>query len=78
MKGILKFNLDNHDDDMALKRCHKSLAMTLVIWEFSQNSRKELESQVNDLDQFEAIDLVYKRFDELLEKYGIIINDLIE
>ena len=75
MKGILKFNLDDHDDDMALKRCHKSLAMAMVLWEFMYNSRGDIEEKGGDE---KTLDMVYEHFTDLLEKNCIIIDELIE
>ena len=75
MEGILKFNLDDHDDDMALKRCHKSAAMAIVLWEFLYNSRIEIDELGGDE---KTLDLVYKRFNELLDENCIIIDELIE
>ena len=75
MKGILKFNLDDHDDDMALKRCHKSLATAMVLWEFLNNSRGDIEEKGGDE---KTLDMVYEHFTDLLEKNCIIIDELIE
>lgn len=70
MKGMIEFNLDNRDDDMAMKRCHKSLQMALVIWCFTTGRSK--------FQEFKTPEDVFNYFNELLEKYSIDINDLVE
>lgn len=70
MKGILKFDLDDPTDDIALKRCHKSLQMALVIWDFTTGRSKYKE--------FKTPEDVFSFFDDLLGKYSIDINDLLE
>ena len=75
MEGILKFNLDDLDDDMALKRCHKSASMAMVIWYFLYNSRADIEKKGANK---KTLDMVYQHFNELLEKNCIIIDELIE
>lgn len=80
MKAILEFNLDEKEDDQALKRCHKSLAMALTLFDFAYNSRKGIEyaCEADDIDAFEAVDMCFKKFFELLEQNSKIIDDLIE
>lgn len=81
MKAILEFNLDEREDDQALKRCHKSLAMAMVLFDFAYNSRKGIEYELEgreDMDAFGAVELCFKRFFELLDEHSIIIDDLIE
>lgn len=70
MKGMIEFNLDNRDDDMAMKRCHKSLQMAWVIWYFTIARSK--------FQEFKTPEDVFNYFNELLEKYSIDINDLVE
>jgi hypothetical protein len=75
MEALLKFNMDNPDDQMAHLRCVKSLDMALVIWEFIRNSRKKLEDR-EFKDSYEAIEATYERFFELLEEHDINIDKL--
>ena len=75
MKAILEFNLDEEADDMALKRCHKSLAMANVLWEFLHNSRKRIEYDMNEVEYI-AVQKVYTRFEELLDEHCILLEDL--
>jgi len=82
MKAILEFDLDEIDDRRAHLRAVKSLDMALVIWELLRNSRKELEWTIEnetegDYAQKEiGLSMVYDKFEELLEHYGINIDEL--
>jgi len=81
MKAQLNFDLDEKDDAMAHLRCIKSLDMALVLWELFYNTRKSIESELDnkpDADIYEGIDLLYKRFHDLLDEYNIITDELVE
>jgi len=84
MKAILEFYLDDHDDVMAHKRCVKALDMALVIWEFAHNSKKTIESQVEELKKhkdftsYDVLDLVFDRFNEICEEEDINIDNLLD
>jgi hypothetical protein len=71
MKAIIEFDLDNHEDKMAYKRANASLDMALVLWEIRHNLRRKLED-ANDVDK-----VFYEIFD-LMDKYGVVVDDLIE
>jgi hypothetical protein len=75
MEALLKFNMNDSDDRMAHLRCVKSLDMALVIWEFLRNSRKKLEDR-EFKDGYEAIEVTYEEFYNLLEEHGINIDKL--
>lgn len=72
MKATLEFDLK--DDAMAHLRCVKATEMALVIWEFLHNSRKEMEQELDK----DTLDAVYREFYNLLDKYDINIDELIE
>ena len=76
MKAVIEFDLNDPDDDMALKRCHKSLSMAMVLFEFYYNGRKEIEYDM-DIKESIAVDKVYKRFHDLLDEHSILIDELI-
>ena len=78
MKAILEFNLDDPDERKAHQRCTKSLDMALALWQFQHNSRKTIEEEAEKVSPLEAIDLVYKAFNELMEEHNIMLDDLIE
>lgn len=77
MEAILKFNLEDVDDKMSHLRCIKSSDMALVLWEFVRNSRKSLENNYKEgQDFYDGIDETYKRLFELFEDYHIDIDEL--
>lgn len=84
-KAILEFDLSDHDDVMDHKRCVKALDMALVLWEFYHNSKKYLEYQIQekkiaekDLNPYDAMDLVFEHFRELLDEHDVNIDNLVE
>lgn len=81
MKATLDFDLSDHDDVMDHKRCVKALDMALVLWEFYHNSKKSLEYKMDadsEFTRYDAIEAVFEHFRELLDEYGVIINDLVD
>lgn len=78
MEAVLKFNMDDFDDQIAHLRCVKSSDMALVIWEFIRNSRKKLENREysKDSDVFDGIEATYEEFYNLLEEHDINIDKL--
>ena len=66
MKARLTFDLDDHDDARAHKRCIHSEGMALVLWDLVYNSR-----DCNSVEEMQ--DMITQR----CERYGIIIDDLI-
>ena len=77
-KGILEFDLDSLDDVLMYKRCLKSQDMALLIWEFSINSRKRVENIIENEDTLKGIDLVFTEFIDLMEKYDVDIDKLVD
>ena len=84
MKAELKYDLENIEDEMALKRAIKSKDLCLVIFEIENRIEKQIESQ-NDYapDSVESdaynrcIDLFFKEINSILTKHDINIDDLI-
>lgn len=77
MKAILEFDLDDPDDNLAHQRCVKATDMAIVLWEFNSNSRKTIESMLNDKNSYDAVDLVFKVFRNLLDEQNVNIDSLI-
>ena len=75
MKAVLKYDLNEIDDRIEHLRCIKATDMALVLWEFSYNTRKELDF---DKEADYVLDAVYKKFYELLEDHNINIDELIQ
>lgn len=87
MKAELKFDLNDFDDKIAHLRAIKSLDLSLVLWELTSNSRKSIESSVENLSDthsqeyidgyYEGVNKVFERIYELLDENNISIDELI-
>jgi len=66
MKARLTFDLSDHDDSRAHRRCIHSEGMALVLWELIHNS-----SDCNNIDD------MHDMTTQKCERYGIVIDDLI-
>jgi len=85
----LEFDLNDPDDRMEFARATKSLDLALALWQFSYNTKKslqwEIESQAekNDLPQevvdaqFETLNKVYDKFYEIMNEHDINLETLI-
>jgi len=74
MKAILEFDLDNPEDLKSHLRCVKSSDMASFIWELKHNFWRKWK---HDEDAFNLSN--YKEaLGELMEEYGINMDDLIE
>lgn len=78
-EGILKFDLNDFDDRIAHLRAVKSLDMALALWSIIHNTKKNLEwsFESQEIDKYEALDLVYEKIHEILDEHNINIDDLI-
>lgn len=78
-EGILKFDLNDFDDRIAHLRAVKSLDMALALWSIVHNTKKKLEwsFESQEIDKYEALDLVYEKIHEILDEHNINIDDLI-
>ncbi len=79
MEAILKFDLNQFEDRMDYERVNKSLDIVNALWHFLYNSKKQLLVDVEDedVDKFDAVELVYDRIFELLEEHDVNINKLV-
>ncbi len=64
-KGILEFDLNDADDNMAHKRAVKSLDMALALWDITHNTKKALEWTMEGKE----IDKIKKQYKGLV-KFG--------
>lgn len=80
MKAKLIFDLSDSEDAQRFERVCKANDMSTVIWNFLRSSRKtieqKLESQEGEIDVFEAVDLCFNRFGELLEENNLDIDKI--
>jgi hypothetical protein len=67
MKARLTFDLNDRDDAMSHKRCIHSTGLALVLWDLIYNSRDC--NSVEDMQEMIA---------QKCERYGIVIDDLID
>lgn len=79
VKGIIKFDMSDLDDRKAYLRCFKSLDMSLVLWTFMRQTRKEFENNTLSSEDFYAgVEQTFEKFNELLDKYAINIDELVD
>ena len=81
--ATLRFNLTDQDDRDEHARCMKSLDMAKVIWHFMYNTKKgikysiEAEQQKDpSFDCYDAVDMVFSKFYEMLQEESISIDQL--
>jgi hypothetical protein len=80
-KAILKFDLNDFDDRMAHLRAVKSLDLSMAIWDILQ-LRKTMERRYENIDNtnndvFDGIEAMSVGISEILDEYGIKIDDLV-
>ena len=75
----LIFNLDDPYDQQAHLRAVKSVDMASFIFQLISNERKSLMYKIEDknMKDWETVNLVFDRIHELLDEYGINIDELI-
>jgi hypothetical protein len=66
MKARLTFDLNDHDDARAHRRCIHSEGMALVLWELIYNSR-----DCNSVEEMQEM------ITQKCERNGVVIDDLI-
>ena len=71
-EGILKFNLDDHDDEVAHLRAVKALDLVLVLWDMDQY----LRTQYKYADKEEAFEY-REKLRELLSERNIDLDELL-
>jgi hypothetical protein len=79
MKAKLIFDLNEFEDRMDYERVNKSLDIVNALWHFLYNSKKEIMQDVEneDVDKFDAVELVYGKLFELLEEHDVNVNKLV-
>lgn len=73
-KGILEFDLDNKDDEMAMKRAMKSTDMASFIFELQNNFWRKWKHNDTDFN----LDTYKESLGDLLDEYNIKIDELID
>jgi len=81
-KGILEFNLDDLDDRRAHLRATMATNLALCLWDMSNTAHREIEYRLEttklDLSPFEVKEMIFDKFGEILEKYNINLDELID
>lgn len=84
MEAILKFNLNDQDDNASHMRCVKSDDMAFVLFDLLHNTRDKVEHIIEiaedtnqNIDANDAIELLYQEIYNLLEKYNVDIDELL-
>lgn len=83
-KAILEFDLTDADDRMEHLRAIKSTDMALMIWQLVYNTKKdilrELEAEefAGGVDHdYDLLDKVFEKINDLISEHNIAIDDLI-
>lgn len=80
MKGILEFNLDDHDDMIKFKRYNKADDMAYALFGIIYNTKKDIEYMIDVNDKitpYDVLDMVYKRINEHLDDNNINIDEIV-
>lgn len=83
MKAKLIFDLSDRDDTIEYRRVTQSISMACALFDILQLSKRcyrEFESAEDDNlpDVFEGIDMMAEAIAEVLEKYNLNVDTLIE
>lgn len=80
MKATLEFNLDDHDDKLALLRCVKATNMAIALFEIEMNLKKRCEFALDaddNMNKYEALELIFEKLYDTIHESGINIEELI-
>ena len=80
-KATLTYNISDPDDNQDFKRAVKSLDMSMALWDIL-NLKKKLESRFEDQDNtnndvFDGLDALAEGIGEILDQYGIVVDELL-
>tara|TARA_R110002096_G_scaffold353470_1_gene546730 strand:- start:490 stop:717 length:228 start_codon:yes stop_codon:yes gene_type:complete len=73
-KGIIEYNLDVREDEIAMKRAMKSTDMAMFIWELQHNFWRKWKHDDTDFN----LDTYRESLGDLLDEYNINIDELID
>ena len=78
MKAIVKFDLTDPDDRLDHKQWAKASDMACVLWEFAHNSKKSIEWEMDgkEINKYEALDMVFEKFWDLMNEHSINIDEI--
>lgn len=71
-KGILEYDLNNRDEEMAMKRAMKSADMAMFIWELQHNFLRKWKHDDSDFN----LETYREALSDLLDEYNINMDEL--
>jgi len=80
-KAILKYDISNPEDSQDFKRAVKSFDMAMALWDIVQLRKKienRFEAQDNtNNDVFDGIDAMAEGIGDILDRYHIVVDELL-
>lgn len=78
MKGILEFDLNEHDDVEAHKRAVKALDILLALWDIDQHLRSQIKYAPDNMSDevYETLESTRNTVHQILNKYNISFDEL--
>ncbi len=78
-KAILEYDLNDSDDRLDHLRAVKSLDLALSLWQIVYNTRKGIENELEfkEMTNYELLDKVYGEMRDILDRYNISIDELV-
>jgi len=79
MKGKIKFDLNNPEDQSKFKRVFKADDMAFALFEILRNTKKQLEWSLEgkDIDKYDTLELIYEKIWDIVNEHNIDIDDII-
>lgn len=82
MEVIFKINVIDEDSQLEANRLLKAKDMALALHDIANNIQKraewECESLEADSDPSDGVYVMSRKINEVLQKYGIVIDDLVQ
>jgi hypothetical protein len=77
MRVIYEFHIDNEDDLIRYRRCVEVDELCSALHEFAYNSKKGMLVEAGMCaDAYDAVDMVYERFWDILNQHNVNIDKL--
>ena len=80
-KAILKYDISDPDENVDFKRAIKSFDMAMALWDIIQlrnkiENRFEAQDNTNN-DVFDGIDAMAEGIGDILDRYHIVVDELL-
>ena len=80
-KAILKYDISDPEDNQDFKRAVKSFDMAMALWDIVQlrnkiENRFEAQDNTNN-DVFDGIDAMAEGIGDILDRYHIVVDELL-